>query len=113
MNYGLTDQDLGNIREAIAKFPEISQVLLFGSRAKGNYKVGSDVDLALKGESVTHSTVFQLADLLNETYPLPYFFDIINYNNIDEPKLVEHINRVGIPIFCQGTQQNSGDVTAN
>ena len=69
--------DLGRLLQEI---PYLKMLILFGSRAKGNYKVGSDVDLALKGESVTHSTVFQLADLLNETYPLPYFFDILDYN---------------------------------
>lgn len=101
MTYGLTDQDLDHIREAIAKFLEIHQVLLFGSRAKGNYKPGSDIDLAIQGESVTHATIVQLADVLNEESPLPYFFDVIDYTSIDEPKLTEHINRVGVPIFTR------------
>ena len=80
---------------------EISEVLLFGSRAKGNYKIGSDVDLAIKGDRVTPTTVLELSDCLNEEKPLPYFFDVIQYETIDELRLVEHIDRVGIVIFGQ------------
>jgi predicted nucleotidyltransferase len=96
---GLRDSDLQHIADAIHQFNEISEVILFGSRAKGNYKAGSDVDLAIKGDRVTQSTVLQLADCLNEEKPLPYFFDIIHYETINEPKLVQHIDRVGVVIF--------------
>lgn len=99
MPYGLRDSDLGHIVDAISQCDEIAEVLLFGSRAKGNYKPGSDVDLAVKGERVTYRTVAQLADCLNEEKPLPYFFDVVHYETIDEPQLVEHIDRVGIVIF--------------
>ncbi|USR92247.1 nucleotidyltransferase domain-containing protein [Phormidium yuhuli AB48] len=106
MKYGLSDQDLTQMRAAIAQFPEITEVILFGSRAKGNHKPGSDVDLAIKGDHVTHATIYRLADRLNEDYPFPYFFDVIDYNSIDEPNLTEHINRVGITIFAQETSSH-------
>jgi predicted nucleotidyltransferase len=99
MPYGLRDSDLSQIMDAIHRFDEINEVVLFGSRAKGNYKTGSDVDLAIKGDRVTHSTVAQLADCLNEEKPLPYFFDLVHYETLDEPRLVDHIDRVGIVIF--------------
>ena len=101
MLYGLRDSDIVHITDAISQFDEISEVLLFGSRAKGNYKIGSDVDLAIKGDRVTHMTVLELSDCLNEEKPLPYFFDVIQYETIDELRLVEHIDRVGIMIFGQ------------
>lgn len=74
MPYGLRDSDLNQIADAIRQFDEIKEVVLFGSRARGNYKTRSDVDLAIKGDRVTHSTMAQLADCLNEEKPLPYFF---------------------------------------
>ena len=72
---------------------------MFGSRAKGNYKIGSDVDLAIKGGRLTYEITARLADCLNEDKPLPYFFDVVHYDAIAEPKLKEHIDRVGIDIY--------------
>ena len=84
MLYGLRDSDIVHITDAISQFDEISEVLLFGSQAKGNYKIESDVDLAIKGDRVTPTTVLELSDCLNEEKPLPYFFDVIQYETIDE-----------------------------
>lgn len=97
--YGLHESDLHLIITASQTIPEIEQLLLFGSRAKGTEKPGSDVDLAIKGKAVTYDTVLQLSDRLNEQLPLPYFFDVINYHSIQEPRLTEHIDNVGIVIF--------------
>jgi len=101
MPYGLLDRDMLHILEAVRAFPEISQLVLFGSRAKGNHKTGSDVDLAIKGASVTYDTAVRLADLLNEEKPLPYFFDVIHYEAITEPRLIEHIDRVGVVLYSR------------
>jgi len=54
--------------------------LIFGSRAKGTEKIGSDVDLAVKEERVTPEQVLELKDLLEEETLIPYFFDILHYN---------------------------------
>jgi uncharacterized protein len=97
--HGLHESDLHLIITASQAIPEIEQLLLFGSRAKGTEKPGSDVDLAIKGKAVTYDTVLQLSDRLNEQLPLPYFFDVINYHNIQEPRLTEHIDNAGIVIF--------------
>ena len=101
MPYGLLDRDLVHILESVRAFPEISQLVLFGSRAKGNYKTGSDVDLAIKGASVTYDTAVKLADVLNEEKPLPYFFDVIHYEGITEQRLVEHIDRIGVVLYSK------------
>lgn len=98
MPYGLEDKDLALIKEAVRAFPEITEVMLFGSRAKGNYKIASDIDLAIKGTEVTYDTAVRLAEVLNEQKPLPYFFDVIHYETITESKLREHIDRVGISL---------------
>ncbi|MBD1916974.1 MULTISPECIES: nucleotidyltransferase domain-containing protein [Cyanophyceae] len=96
--YGLTESDMAQIVGACGQFEEIAAVVLFGSRAKGNYKPGSDVDLAVKGDRITRRTIAQLADLLNEELPLLYFFDVVHYSSLDQP-LADHIDRVGVVLY--------------
>lgn len=93
--YGLIDQDYYYIQKAVEQFPEIECVILFGSRALGNYKRGSDVDLAIVGKKVTHQTILGLSEYLNETYPLPYMFDIIHYDSLTNDNLIRHIDCFG------------------
>lgn len=64
--HGLRENDLHLIIAATKAIPEIEQLFLFGSCAKGTYKPGSDVDLAIKGKAVTYDTVLQLSERLNE-----------------------------------------------
>lgn len=104
MPHGLHDTDILMILESVRSFPEISQLVLFGSRAKGTYKKGSDVDLAIKGATVTYDTAVKLADVLNEEKPLPYFFDVIHYESITEPHLIEHIDRVGVVLYSKDAE---------
>lgn len=97
--FGLLERDLKYILEAANKYSEIEEVIIFGSRAMGNYKKGSDVDIALKGEYVNRKIVYKLSDDLNEEYPLPYFFDVVNYNDISNEELKRHIDDVGKTIY--------------
>lgn len=93
--YGLLIRDIDYMVDAIKKYPEISETIIFGSRAIGNYKKGSDVDIAIKGGKVDRKTIARLSDDLNEKYPLPYFFDIVNYNEISNKELKNHIDTFG------------------
>ncbi|MBL4953476.1 nucleotidyltransferase domain-containing protein [Neobacillus sp. YIM B02564] len=97
--FGLLERDLEFLLKAFSSFKEVEKAVLFGSRAMGNYKKGSDVDIAIIGEDVTRKTLYGLYDLLNEEYPLPYFFDILIYDEISNPKLREHIESVGQVIY--------------
>lgn len=96
---GLLDRDLKFISEAVGKYPEVEMVILFGSRAMGNHKKGSDVDLALVGDTLTRRVLLRIVDDLNEVYPLPYFFDILIYHEIDNDALRRHIDEVGLVIY--------------
>jgi predicted nucleotidyltransferase len=100
VNYGLTDRDFAQILAALRQFPQIEESLIFGSRAKGNYKPGSDVDLAVKGKNITYRDVIRLSTRLNEDLPLPYFFDVVHYEALDNPALIAHIDRVGKIIYA-------------
>lgn len=99
MKYGLSQRNMNDMGKAFTQFPEIEQVILFGSRAKGNYRLGSDVDITIKGPMLTHRHINRLSDLLNEVYPLPYFFDVLHYDYLKNPELIAHIDRVGKVIY--------------
>ena len=94
MNFGLRQSDINYILDAIKKFPEIEKAVIFGSRAKGNYKHGSDVDIAIHGKKVTFDTISALHSMLEEQGPLPYFFDIVDYTHLNHKELKDHIDRV-------------------
>lgn len=95
MDTGLTQTDISRITAALKQFPEIDDALIFGSRAKGTHKKASDVDLAIKGRAVTGETIKRLSFLLNEELPLPYFFDVVHYETLENRQLIEHIDRIG------------------
>ncbi|MGG7058087.1 nucleotidyltransferase domain-containing protein [Clostridium tertium] len=62
--FGLLDKDINYIKEALSKFSEIEKGIIFGSRAMGNYKKGSDIDLALIGENITNNILFKVDDYI-------------------------------------------------
>lgn len=95
MKYGLKERDVKNIFYAIKRFSEIETVFVFGSRAIGNYKKGSDVDIAIKGANITNNIVIKLSTILNEELALPYYFDVINYKTIENVNLKKHIDNIG------------------
>ncbi len=102
MKYGLKQSDLEDMDRIFSMFDDVEKVVLFGSRAKGTYKPGSDIDIALKGRDVKEKTVSRLAMLLNEESLLPYFFDVVNYTELKNKDFIEHIDRVGVVIYSRG-----------
>lgn len=98
-NDGLTGKDRNDMLNAIKRFTEVDRAVLFGSRAKGNYKHGSDVDISIDGRKVTHKTVIALSSFLNEETRMPYHFDIIHFDSIKNQELKDHIRRVGIILY--------------
>lgn len=97
--FGLTAKDRKIIVDITKQFEEINEIILFGSRAMGNFKRGSDVDLALKGERVTKSIVHQVDDYLNEQSLMPYFFDVLDYKEIKNTALKNHIDTEGKTLY--------------
>lgn len=94
MKFGLDQVMIDKINSVFQKYPEIEEVILYGSRAKGTYHEGSDIDLTLKGKNVTEtirSNVWLDIDDLNT----PYLFDISVFHSLTSESLIEHINRVG------------------
>lgn len=96
---GLKEEDRTMIMEAIGRYGEIEKAVLFGSRAKGNYKHGSDVDISISGANVSYDTVVELRYWLNEETNMSYHFDIVHLETIKNKELKEHIQRAGIILF--------------
>jgi len=98
MKYGLEDSVIEKICSVLHEFPSISKAVLYGSRAKGTYKKGSDIDLCLFGVGVDHILVYRIEESL-DTLLLPYQFDLSAYNNLSNKDLIDHIDRIGVVFF--------------
>lgn len=93
--FGLSEKSMGIISGIYEKYPSVREVVVYGSRAKGNFREGSDIDMTIKGTSD-----FSREDLLkinNAFYEseLPYLVDISDYSKLQNPDLIDHIDRVG------------------
>lgn len=95
---GLTNQEIAVIINVFMKFPELEKVVIFGSRALGNYKKTSDLDFCIQGMFDDTSSITRMKIELEET-TLPYFFDVIDYKQITNTDLKSHIDQYGIEIF--------------
>jgi len=98
MKHGLTDRAIAEIQAVLAQFPDVERAVLYGSRAKGNHRPGSDIDLTLIGAGLTSKILGQIQGELEDGY-LPYSFDVSLLDQITQPDLIEHIRRVGVVFY--------------
>ncbi|MBI5694966.1 MAG: nucleotidyltransferase domain-containing protein [Nitrospirae bacterium] len=98
MTFGLKDSTIERIRGVFANHPEVEKAVLYGSRAKGTYKNGSDIDLTLHGDGLTLQTMNSIANEIDDLM-LPYMFDLSIYSDIKDPDMLEHIERVGVVFY--------------
>ena len=101
MNCGLAPEAIARIHSVFVRFPAVEKAILYGSRAKGNFKTGSDIDLTLHGEKLTTQELGVIADELDELL-LPYTIDLSIFHLIDSSELREHIERVGQVFYEKG-----------
>jgi predicted nucleotidyltransferase len=99
--YGLKKSDLEIIMNILQMEGKIEEAVIFGSRAQGIYKNGSDIDIALKGKDIDAGIISHISYQLNEETLMPYKFDIINYHAINNDALIEQINRYGVSIYTK------------
>lgn len=95
---GLSAATIAKIIAVFVQYPALEKAVLYGSRAKGNYRRGSDIDVSLFGDALSHAQLAQIETQLDDVL-LPYSFDISLFNHIDNPDLVDHIRRVGIVFY--------------
>lgn len=94
IQFGLSKPCVDEINRIFEQYDEIGEVIIYGSRAKGNFKSGSDIDLTLKGEGLNLSILNKITLALDDLM-LPYTFDLSLYHQIKEADLIDHIQRVG------------------
>jgi predicted nucleotidyltransferase len=98
--FGLKQQHIDAVCTCFAEFPAIREVVIYGSRAKGNYRNGSDIDLTIiDNNNLSLSDIICLENTIDDLM-LPYKFDLSLKRKITNPDLIDHINRVG-KIFYQ------------
>ena len=98
MKYGLKDNDFDKLVGVFPKYPEVESVILYGSRAKGNYKPFSDIDLTLKGSTLTRPLLGKIFTAIDDLL-LPYFLDISIYDQLKDKAFIEAIDKTGIEIY--------------
>ena len=99
MEYGLSDRTLAVLNGIFRKYPGIRQAILYGSRAKGNYRNGSDIDLSLKTkDDFSFTSLLRISGDFDDS-DIPYFVDVSVYDKISNPDFKAHIDRVGKVIY--------------
>ena len=98
MKYGLPGSTIQKICAVLKAYPQVDQAILYGSRAIGNYKNGSDIDLTLRGEGLTLKMLYKILEDIDDLY-LPYTVDLSIFHDIGNPDVTEHIERVGVTFY--------------
>jgi predicted nucleotidyltransferase len=98
MTYGLPERTVNQICTVLARYPQVERAVLYGSRAKGNFKPGSDIDLTLHGPDLTQKLCATIAEALDDLL-LPYTIDLSVFADLKHPELEAHIQRVGVEFF--------------
>ncbi len=100
MRFGLSSETIDKLQAVFARHAGIDQVLVYGSRAKGDYRPGSDIDLTVKGTLLPFDEWLRLENELDDLL-LPWSIDLSQYPLLDNPDLVAHIDRVGQVLYSR------------
>jgi len=97
--HGLRQKDMDYMIRLFAGIPAIEKVLLFGSRATGNFERGSDIDLAIVGEKVSTGEISRIHFLLEDESPTLLGFDVVHYDALKNDALKREIDENSIVIY--------------
>ena len=104
MPFGLPDDVLPKLLAVLSSNRKVEQVSLYGSRAKGSARPGSDIDLCIDGDSLTLGDLDELESKIDDLL-LPWRVDLAVRQQIDNPELLAHIERVGIRLYPTGVPE--------
>lgn len=94
MKFGLSDMVIKELQGVFRRYANIEKVLIFGSRSKGNYRAGSDIELALIGKGIDYRQLLDISTKIDDL-DLLYSVDLIDYNSKKGTPIGDHIDRVG------------------
>lgn len=98
MQFGLPDEVLPRLLAILSSNPKVKRVTLYGSRAKGNWRSGSDIDLCIDGDGLSLRELDEIDARIDDLL-LPWKVDITVLQRIDNPDLIAHIERVGVRLY--------------
>ena len=98
--FGLSDWTMNDLRSVFRRHPKVHKVILFGSRAKGNFRMGSDIDLALVGEDIDHEELLRIYNDIDDL-GLLYKVDLLHYEEKQGTPIGDHIERIGKVFFSR------------
>jgi uncharacterized protein len=98
--FGLSAKSFEQLIKTLGDFPAIEVAVIYGSRAKGTHRLGSDIDLTLHGSSLTTGLLGQIADAIDELL-LPYTVDLSLFSELNHAELQSHIERVGKVLYSR------------
>ncbi len=99
MKSGISEPEFQRLTHVFSHFPQITKVLLFGSRAKGTFKPGSDIDLAVFANKPFEFNHWLDLQIEFEELDFPQKIDAIEVTKIQNQDLLEHIERVGEVVY--------------
>ena len=100
MKYGLKQETIDAINGVFASYSQVKEVILYGSRAKGNYHNGSDIDLTMVGDELDLNTRYRIENDLDDLL-LPYKIDLSIRHHIENSDLLDLIQRIGLTFYKQ------------
>ena len=100
MSHGLSADTVARITSVLARFPDVEKAVIYGSRAKGNHRKGSDIDLTLFGDGLTDKVMSRIYWALDDLL-LPYKIDLSLFSALKDLALIDHIRRVGIVLYTR------------
>jgi len=107
MKFGLQESTIERICTVFAKYPQVEKAVLYGSRAKGSYRNGSDIDLTLfGGADLTLDALHKMMDEMDDLL-LPYTMDLSIFNQISDHDVIEHIQQVGVTFYERQEQKQA------
>mgnify|MGYP005614577451 FL=1 len=108
--YGLPEEAIAKLCGVFNQYPGIHSVLLYGSRAKGNYRPGSDIDLSIQAPTLGLADLLAIENQIDDLL-LPWTVDLSLLHHIDNPDLLDHIRRIGILLYAPGaTSPTQGNI---
>lgn len=100
-DFGLKSEVIEEIVKIISHYPEVEKAVIFGSRARGDYRKASDIDIALFGDTLTFTINSKIFYEIEDLY-LVYKIDLINFNSLsDTDKLKQNILKEGVEIYAK------------
>jgi len=103
LKFGIEQNTIDAINNCLESNTRITEAIIYGSRAIGNFKAGSDIDLTLKGKDLDLTDINKIENQIDDLL-LPYKFDISIMKQINNNDLLDHINRIGIIFYSRAEE---------